>query len=141
MTLEQFKEYQERSFDAFCKAVIRNEAIDIHRKMTTQARKEVPLSSLSQSELASLCYEDTYHPVYKVYYVQGRPVRICDQTLAEVLQHLSPARRDVILLYYFLNYSNSDIARLLHISSPTVNNRKHAALKKLKGLLEEIDNV
>lgn len=30
MTLDEFHTYQEQSFDAFCKAVIRNEGIHIH---------------------------------------------------------------------------------------------------------------
>lgn len=138
MTLEQFHDYQEKSFDAFCKAVIRHEAINVHNRIAAQAEKEIPLSALSPSELSALQYEDTYHPYQKTYYVQGRPIHVYDQLLAEVLQYLSPQFRDVILLYYFLDYNDTDIARLLRISSPTVNNRRTVALKKLKKLLEEI---
>lgn len=141
MTLEQFHDYQEKSFDAFCKTVIRNEAINEHKRIAAQAEKEIPLSSLSYSELSALHYEDTYRPYCKTYYVQGRPIHVYDQPLGEVLQYLSPQRRDVILLCYFLDYSDADIARLLRISSPTVNSRRTAALKKLKELLEEIANA
>ena len=42
---------------------------------------------------------------------------------------------------YFLDYSDADIARLLRISSPTVSDRKNAALKKLKELLEELEDA
>lgn len=141
MTLEQYHDYLEKSFDAFCRAVIRNEAINAHKKIAARAEKEIPLSALSHSELSALHYEDTYRPYRKTYYVQGRPVHVYDQPLGEVLQYLSPQRRDVILLCYFLDYSDADIARLLQISSPTVNDRKAAALKKLKQLLEEIENA
>lgn len=139
MTIEQFQKYQEQSFDAFCKTVIRNEAINEHKRISVQTEKEIPFSALPNSELSALYHEDIYRPYSKTYYVQGRPIIVYDQSLGEVLKFLSPQRRDVILLKYFLDYSEADIARFLHISSPAVNNRKTAALKKLKELLEEID--
>lgn len=141
MTVEQFRNYQEQSFDAFCKKVIRNEAINIHKHLIALAEKEMPLSALSGSDISALCYEDVYHPYQRTYYVQGRPIRIHDPILGETLQFLTPSRRDVILLCFFLDYSDSDIARLLRISSPTVSARKTIALKKLKELLEGIENA
>lgn len=136
MTREEYNKQLVKTFIAFCRKVLRNEAINIHREMAARAKKEVPLSTLSPSELSKLSYEDTYHFYRKTYYVQGNPVHVNDPSLGEVLQYLSPQRRDVILLTYFLDYSDADIARLLRISSPTVNDRKHAALKRLKELLE-----
>lgn len=136
MTQEQFRNYQEQSFDAFCKKVIRNEAINIHKRLAALAEKEVSLSSLSRNELSAFCYDDTYHLYQKTYYVRGTPIRVYDPDLGEVLQFLSPQRREVILLYFFLDYSDADIARLLRISSPAVSARKAVALKKLKALLE-----
>lgn len=141
MTFEQYHNYLERSFDAFCKTVIRNEAINIHKQIASRAEKEIPLSSLSHSQLSELSYDDCYHPYCKTYYVRGYPVNVCDQLLAEVLYHLPASYRDVILLYYFLDYNDTDIARLLRIRSQTVANRKVAALKRLKKLMEEIDNA
>lgn len=138
MTRDQYNEYLEKTFITFCRAVIHNEGINVHKQIAARAEKEIPLSSLSHSEQSKLFYEDIYRPYCKTYYVKGNPVHVYDQPLGEVLQYLSPQRRDIILLTYFLDYSDTDIARLLRISSPTVNNRKAAALKKLKELLEEI---
>ena len=141
MTVEQFRLYQEQSFDAFCKKVIRNEAINIHKRLMALAEKEIPLSALTVSDISALCYEDVYRPYQKTYYVQGRPIRIYDPILGEILQFLTPQRRDVILLHFFLDYSDRDIARILRISSPAVSARKAVALKKLKELLEGIENA
>lgn len=141
MTAEQFRNYQEQSFDAFCKKVVRNEAINIHNRLAALAEKETPLSALSHSELSAFYYEDTYRPYQKTYYVQDHPIHVYDQALGDVLQFLTPSRRDVILLCFFMDYSDSDIARLLRISSPAVSARKAVALKKLKELLEEIKDA
>lgn len=136
MTLDQFQRYQEQTFDAFCKAVIRNEAINAHRKIAAQADKEVSLTSLSTTDFSSLRYEDSYCPYCKTYYVKGTPVHIYDEPLGEALQYLVPQRRDIILLCFFLDYSDTEIARLLQITNPTVKNRRIAALKRLKELME-----
>ncbi len=141
MTREQYNEQLVKSFIAFCRTVIHNEAINAHKQIAARAEKEIPLSALSHSELSELFYEDTYRPYRKTYFVQGNPVHVYDQPLGEVLQYLSPQRRDVILLTYFLDYSDADIARILRISSPTVSDRKNAALKKLRELLEELEDA
>lgn len=62
MTIEQFRRYQEQSFDAFCKMVIRNEAINEHKRIAARIQREIPLSTVSHAELSLLRYEDTYHP-------------------------------------------------------------------------------
>ena len=141
MTVEQFRNYQEQSFDAFCKKVIRNEAINIHKRLMALSERELSLSDLSDADLSVLCCEDTYRPYQKTYYVRGKPIHVYDPDLGEVLQFLSPQRRDVILLCFFLDYSDADIARLLRISSPAVSARKTIALRKLKELLEGMQNA
>lgn len=141
MTREEYNEYLVKSFISFCRTVIHNEAINIYREMAAKGEKEIPLSALSHNELSKLLYEDTYRPYRKTYIVQGNPVHVYDQPLGEVLQYLSPQRRDIILLTYFLEYSDADIAQLLRISSPTVSSRKQAALKKFKELLEGMDDA
>ena len=141
MTEQQFRTYQEQTFDAFCKAVIRNESINIHRQLAAQADKEIQLSALSEQEMGTLCTEDSYSLYCRTYFVKGIPINVFDQTLGDVLQYLTPQRRDVILLYFFLGYSDSEIACILHISNTTVKGRRNAALRRLRELLEEMKNV
>lgn len=141
MTEQQFRTYQEQTFDAFCKAVIRNESINIHRQLAVQAEREVQLSSLSEPEIRTLCVEDSYSLYCRTFFVKGIPINVFDQTLGDVLQYLTPQRRDVVLLSFFLGYSDTEIARVLHISNTTVKDRRNAALRRLKELLEEMNNV
>ena len=136
MTLEQFQRYQEETFDAFCKAVIRNESANAHSEMDMRAEKEINFSSLSPSELQSIQTEDIYHTYCKQYQVRGNVVCVYDPTLGELLQRISSQRREIILLCYFLGFSDSEIGQLLHINRRTVNNRRKAALQRLRELLE-----
>lgn len=50
MTREQFCKYQEDAFEAFCKALIRNESIDAHRELAARAERETAMSALSERE-------------------------------------------------------------------------------------------
>lgn len=141
MTLEQFQRYQEETFDSFCKAIIRNESANAHNEIAARAEKEISFSSLSDSDLQSFNTVDVYHPYCKKYHVRGNVVCVYDPTLGEILQHISPQRREIILLCYFLGFSDSEIGRLLHIDHRTVDYRRNAALRRLRELLEEMDNA
>lgn len=54
MTLQQFYAYKGQSFDAFCKAVIRNESMDQKRLLAKRASQEVNISALTNEALAKL---------------------------------------------------------------------------------------
>lgn len=136
MTCEEFRTYQEQTFDAFCKAVIRNESADAHRELAAQSRQEIPISSLSTNELLSLSTEDNYNLYSRTYYVGNNAVQVCDPVLGEVLQFIIPQRRSILLLFYFLGYSEPQIGRLLGLSTSTVHYRRKAALRQLKEFLE-----
>lgn len=140
MNIEQFQKYQEETFDAFCKAVMRNECIEAHRELAARAEREIQLSVLSESELAGHFTEDTYHPYCKSYVVQGNIVKIHNPALGEILASLSPQRRDIVLLHYYLDYSDAEIAKILKISNDAVRIRKRSTLRRLRELLEGIDD-
>ena len=66
-------------------------------------------------------------------------MQITDWALGQVLRSLPPQKRDVILLSYFLDQSDSQIAKLLKMSFRTVCYRRGAALERLKLLLEGLE--
>lgn len=139
MTLEEFRIYQEQTFDAFCKKTIRNESIDAHREMATRARQEVSMSGLNMGELLSLENDDLYHIDRTTYYVRNSTVHVDDPALGEALQYIVPQKRDILLLFYFLGYSDLQISRLLKLNVSTVRYRRCAALHRLKELLEAME--
>ena len=141
MTLEQFQKYQEESFDAFCKKVIRNAAFSAHRQLDEKAEKEPCLSDLSERELSLLHTVDVYQTYCKIFPVRGYLVRVYDPDLGEVLQHLSPQRRDVLLMGYFLGFNDFQISKLLHIDHKTVDYRRKEGLRRLRELLENLEDA
>ena len=136
MTLEEFYTYKEQAFDAFCKAVIRNESTDQLRVLARRAAREINLSELSNNDLVRLQQTDQYHPESITLWVRGHQIQVEDLMLGRALQSLTPHKREVILLSYFLEHSDIQIGKLLHMNPRTVCYRRSAALERLKLLLE-----
>ena len=133
----ELEEYHKYSFDAFCKKAIRNFAVDAKRiywKKTTVTSDE----DLLASYVKSLMTEDTYalNNYEKIYYVNGLKVVVTNETVGEALKFIMPNKRAVLLLSFFMDYRDSEIARTLRITNSTVSYRKKQALKQLKVLLE-----
>lgn len=81
--------------------------------------------------------EDTYIVYSRSYKVKGIDITITDDRIGEAVQYIMPNQRAVLLLSFFKDYSDMDIARLLGINHKTVAYRKKRAMQKLKDLLEE----
>ena len=63
-------------------------------------------------------------------------VVVTNETVGEALKYIMPNKRAVLLLSFFMDYRDSEIARTLRITNSTVSYRKKQALKQLKVLLE-----
>lgn len=139
MTREQFYTYQEQTFDSFCKAVIRNESIDAFRELAHRREHEIEFSALSPKELASLQADDSYDSYKKSFRVHGYVVEVCDRSLGEILEYIPSAQRDIVLLSYFLDYSDYEISKLLNMNKNTVQYRRKATLRRLRQLMEDLE--
>ena len=132
MTKAEYELYLVKTFDAFCRKVIRNTAIDCHREIRRKREREKPFSDLSESEIESLSVTDTYNIYIKEYDVIGDTVIVRDADIGEALQYIQPQLRNIILMGYYLDMSNTEIANKLNISNSTVAYRMDAALKQLR---------
>lgn len=87
------------------------------------------------SSQTSLYHEDHYGQYCRAYYVHNIIVEVHNEEIGEAIQYIMPHKRAVLLLSYFLNYSDTEIAHELKISCTTVARRKNAALNELRILL------
>ena len=138
MTKAEYELYLVKTFDAFCRKVIRNTAIDCHREIRRKREREKPFSDLSESEIESLSVTDTYNIYIKEYDVIGDTVIVRDADIGEALQYIQPQLRNIILMSYYLDMSNTEIANKLNISNSTVAYRMDAALKQLREQIESM---
>lgn len=136
MSMAQNKQH---AFDAYCKRIVKNEAINIQLEYERQSQQEVSFSELSQQELQrlqNLQHIDRYAPDRKVFDVMNIPVEIKDGGLAWALSTLTVERRNIVLLFYFADMKDGEIAKRLRLKRSTVQYQRTSILEELRKLLE-----
>ena len=135
LTASQKKAIQQQ-FDCFCKKVLREEARDYIRILKRRSEKESSFSELSESQLTQLSRVDDYPSDYAAFTVQGQTVSIRNERLAEAIGALQPDRREIVLLSYFLDMPDREIAERLDMVRSTVQYKRKNALKEIKEKME-----
>ncbi|AVP66433.1 RNA polymerase subunit sigma-24 [Clostridium botulinum] len=130
------EEGKQCSFDCYCKRVLKHEAIDIQRHNQYLNTVQVSLSELTPEKENELCTFDEYSMDYQNFKVLEYAIAVRDELLAEALQELPEKRRDIVLLSYFLDHTDVEIADLLKIVRRTVNDQHNKALKELRERME-----
>ena len=125
-------------FDSFCKKALRYHARNHFEKQRKRGEQEVTFSELTESELASLAIVDVYSADDATFDVLGEAVIIKDGDLAKALSGLAQDRRDIVLMAYFTDMTDREIAERMDMARSTVQHRRKSTLKELKKRLEEI---
>lgn len=130
------EEDTQRVFDCYCKRILKNEAINIQKHNQYMNSKQVSFTELTPEQFAQICSCDEYSSDYSRFKVLEYDIAVKDELLAEALQELPERKRDIILLSYFLDYNDVEIAELLNLVRRTVNDQRNKALKDLKNRME-----
>lgn len=130
------EEDTQRIFDCYCKRILKNEAINIQKHNQYLNSKQISLTELTPEQLAQICICDEYSTDYSSFKVLEYDIAVKDELLAEALKELPDKKRDIILLSYFLDYNDVEIAELLNLVRRTVNDQRNKALKDLKNRME-----
>ena len=123
-------------FDSFCRKVLREEARDYERQIAWKCRHEISLSELSEEEKRQLSVMDEYPFEQICFQVQGYEIAIQNQKIADALAVLSDERREIVLLAYFMDMTDQEIADSLDMVRRTVQYKRTQSLKELKKRLE-----
>lgn len=123
-------------FDSICRKVLRDESRNYKKQMARRAEREINLSALSEAELAQLYETDEYPSDSVIFDVLEYRVAVKDDRLAEALTALPGKKRDVVLLSYFLELSDTEIAQIFRVVSSTIHRRRTSSLKELKWRME-----
>lgn len=119
-------------FDSFCRKVLREEARDYERHIAWRSDHEVSLSELSEEQERQMYVLDEYPSEQTHFHVQGYDVAIENENLANALTVLPDDKRDIVLLAYFLDMTDQEIADKLDMVRRTVQYKCAQSLKELK---------
>ena len=124
-------------FDRLCQMSLKGEAINYYRHMDYRREHEAMFSELSKKELNQLFVMDEYGVENSHFTVHGYDIEVKDTLIAEALQALSERKRNVILLSYFLEMSDADIAREMNLVRSTIHEHRTRSLEILRKIMEE----
>lgn len=118
-------------FDSLIKLIIRRRTISYYRELARRSKHKSPFCDLSD-----ISYEnginDLYPSEYITFYVCDFVVQISNEKLGKALEKISNRQINVILLFYFLGFSDIEIAKLHQCSRSSVYRNRKKALNILK---------
>ena len=130
-----------KQFDSFCKKVLRNEMLNYEKAKKRRQENEVLFSEMTMTEMEELLVTDKYMEDIECFQVLDYDIEIRDELLGEALKNLPDKKRDVILMSFFLNLPDGEIAKAMNLVRSTVNYHKSSSIEKLRKMMEEIKNV
>mgnify|MGYP003303537983 CR=1 FL=1 len=123
-------------FDSFCKRVLKNAAINCFHEIKRHREREQFFSELTKREWQQIYMEDEYRLESHVFQVMGQEVEVKNFLIAKALRHLPEKKRNVILMYYYLEMTESEIAEQMDLGQSTINYHRMNSLKELEEFLE-----
>ena len=108
-------------YDAFCKAVLRNEAKDYLHEMGRQRDREKSLDALTQQELDSYIFSS-----------HGYDLLINNELVAEAFASLPEQEQSILILHCVLEMADGEIGSLMGMSRSAVQRHRTSTLKQLR---------
>ena len=123
-------------YDAFCKAVLRNEAKHYLREMGRQRNREKSLDALTQQELDKLSIVDHYPSDSFVFSSHGYDLHIDNELVAEAFASLPEQEQSILILHCVLDMADGEIGSLMGMSRSAVQRHRTKTLNELRQRLE-----
>lgn len=135
MTPDRHKEHKQHTFDTFCKKVLRCEMRSYYRERQRQNAKQISLSELPEEAMEQLAVYDTYSWDYTPFTIGSSVILIENDHLARALTALPQRDREILLMYWFLDMADSEIADEKCMTRRNVNYRRLQTYQRLKELM------
>lgn len=127
--------HKQHTFDSFCKKVLKHEAGNGHREINRRALIETPMSELPEDAMEQLAVYDEYPWEHTSFQIGNETVLVKDDRPTEALEAIPEKERNIILMYWFLDMADREIADHMGIARRTVNTHRQKAYRLLKKLM------
>ena len=123
--------FRER-FHHYCKTVIYHGAHNLAYRKGRQLLNEWG-DKLWFADMDEILWEDDYGDLFaEILPVKGENIKVYNEELADMLMRLQKRKREILLMFFFLDKSLDEIARELEISYETVKSTKSKAIRELR---------
>ncbi len=126
-----------KQFEVFCIRVLQNEARDCYRELSRMSKKISLFSELKSDQLNNLSSIQEYDSDFYLFKINGYEIKIRDALIGEAINKLPKKKQDIILMSFFLEMSEADIAKQMKLGQSTIHYHKVNSLRELKRIMEE----
>ena len=137
MKPSDFQKTVQCRFESCLKKVVRHVVKDYQQELKRRKDKEIPFCELPDIIVEKISVMDDYDTDYTIFNVCGMDIRVLDDELAEALKKLPERKRNTLLMYYFLEMTENEIANFQNITQSGVFRNRHHALETMKKILKE----
>lgn len=126
-------------YDRVCKLALKGVVIDYRRYLADRQKHEVLFSEMPPLKINELSTEDEYNCETYNFQVLDYDIKVKDALLADALLRLTEKKRNVVLLSYFLDMTDTEIAREMHLVSNTIKEHRNRSLELLRQKMKGTD--
>lgn len=137
MKPSDFQKTIQCQFESKLKKIVKGIVKNYQKELKRRKKKEISFCELPEVVIENLAVLDDYEADYTLFSACGIDIRIFDDELAEALKKLSDRNRENLLMYYFLEMSDTEIAKLQNISRSGVFQNRYNSLELMKKILKE----
>lgn len=139
MKPSSFQTTIENQFDYICKKAIESERKDYFKHLSRLAKHEVSFSDVGDHLVNQFAAKDERSTDFQIFTLNGLSVSVENDLLSEALRNLPEKKREILLLFYFMDMSDSEIADLLKLNRSTVYRNRTSGLVLMKKFMEELE--
>ena len=124
-----------KQFVKLCRIALKYEKVNYYSERKRMAERESHIEMFSEKQLEMIDKVfDTYHADY--FQIMGYEIGIVDGDLAQALRELSDRQLQIVLMYYFIGWTDREIGGILGLAKSTVCKWRNDTVKTLRWLVE-----
>lgn len=137
MKPSEFQKTIQCQFDCLTKRVVKGTVKNYEKELSRRSQKEIPFCELPEMTVESFSTFDEYCMDKNIFHICDTEIRVLDEQLFSILEKLPEKKRDVILMFYFLGMSDTEIAKSLKMSRIASFKSRKQSLDTMRGILKE----
>lgn len=137
MKPSDFQKTIQCQFDCKLKRVVRGVVRNYRKELGRRRKREISFCELPEIVIEKLSVWDEYEGDYTAFQVCGIEIRVLDDELAEALKSLPERERDIVLMYFFLGMSDTEIGKKFNIDRSSSYRSRRKTLDSIRRKLKE----
>ena len=137
MKLSSFEEIIRLQFNAYMMITIKGIVRYRRKQHVKRLEHETLFCEIPETKQNNQSNYDSYSFEFYVFQVWNFSIKVSDEKLSTALRKLSEKQCSYILLYYFQDMRDREIAELYHVSRSSVSYMRNRGLQKLQALMNE----